>query len=116
KWLKTRRAEPGITLLSSRYLHVVQARWRQKMNAILSLPMPYKVARTMLWRQAFSGITCSNNVDWKALAEQLKVSGGEIQQLAKGAVAIAQSKNAKTITLSHIQQAIKQRGLTTNLT
>ncbi len=115
QWLKTRKTEPGLTLLSSRYLHVVQARWRQQMNAILSLPMPYKVARTMLWRQAFSGIACSDSIDWTELAAQLKVSGKEIRQLAEGAVAIAQSKNAKTITLIHIQQAIKQRGLSVNL-
>jgi len=115
QWLQTRKAEPGLTLLSSRYLHLVQAKWRQQMNAILSLPMPYKVARKMLWRQAFSGIACSDSIDWMAIAAQLKVSGGEIQLLGEAAIAIAQTKNAKTVTLSHIQQAIKQRGLSVTL-
>ncbi|MEL6939455.1 MAG: AAA family ATPase [Cyanobacteria bacterium J06598_1] len=113
QWLHARQTEAGITLLSTRYLHTVQARWRQQIENTITLPMPYKVARKMLWRQAFSGITCSSKIDWIELAAQLKVSGGEIQQLAESAVAIAQNKNAKTIKLSHIQQAIKQRGLST---
>jgi len=115
QWLQTRQAEPGLTLLSSRYLHLVQAKWRQQMNAIFSLPIPYKVARKMLWRQAFAGIACSDSINWMAIAAQLKVSGGEIQLLAEAAIAIAQSKKAKTITISHIQQAIKQRGLSVTL-
>ncbi|MEM9948552.1 MAG: AAA family ATPase [Cyanobacteria bacterium P01_D01_bin.36] len=115
QWLQTRKSEPGLTLLSSRYLHVVQAKWRQQMDAILSLPMPYKVARKMMWRQAFAGISCSDTIDWSSLAAQLKVSGGEIQVLAEAAIAIAQSKKAKTMTIGHIQQAIKQRGLSVTL-
>ncbi|MGD1895556.1 MAG: AAA family ATPase [Phormidesmis sp.] len=115
QWLTARKSEPGITLLSARYLHTVQARWRQQIEATVSLPMPYKVARKMMWRQAFSGITCSSKIDWMDLATQLKVSGGEIQLLAEGAIAIAQSKNAKTVKLSHIQQAMKQRGLSVTI-
>lgn len=115
QWLKARQSEPGITMLSTRYLHTVQARWRQQIDNTITLPIPYKVARKMLWRQAFSGVACSSKVDWMALAAQLKISGGEIKMLAEGAIAIAQSKNAKTIKLSHIQQAIKQRGLSTTI-
>ncbi|MEO1622657.1 MAG: AAA family ATPase [Cyanobacteria bacterium J06632_3] len=111
QWLQSRRSQAGLTLLSTRYLHLVQARWRQRMDAILTLPLPYKAARTMMWRQAFSGITCSTKIDWATLAAQLKVTGGEITAIAQEAIAIAQSKNAKSITFSHIQQATKQRGL-----
>ncbi|MEO1387805.1 MAG: ATP-binding protein [Cyanobacteria bacterium J06634_6] len=115
QWLHIRKAAPCLTMLSARYLHVVQAHWRQQTESIIALPMPYKVARKIMWRQAFSGIACSDKIDWVELAKQLKVSGGEIQVLAESAVAIAQTKHAKTITLSHIQQAIKQRGLSATI-
>lgn len=111
QWLAARKREPGVTMLSTRYLHTVQARWRQQMDSTVMLPIPYKVARKMMWRQAFSGVVCSAKIDWMALAAQLKISGGEIRMMAEGAIAIAQAKNAKAIKLCHIQQAIKQRGL-----
>ncbi|MGB3297732.1 MAG: hypothetical protein WBA76_05640 [Phormidesmis sp.] len=109
QWLQQRQRSPGMTFLSTRYLHTVKAQWRQQMNAVLTLPMPNKAARTILWRQAFAGIVCSSKIDWQVLAGQMKISGGEIQLIAYDALAIAQSKNAKTITLGHIQQAIAQR-------
>ncbi|MEL7495098.1 MAG: hypothetical protein AAGJ95_14225, partial [Cyanobacteria bacterium J06554_11] len=77
--------------------------------------VPHKAARKLIWWQAFSGIACSSKLDWMDLAAQLKVTGGEISAIAQQAIAIAQAKNAKSITLSHIQQAIKQRGLSTTL-
>ncbi|KPQ35599.1 MAG: ATPase family associated with various cellular activities (AAA) [Phormidesmis priestleyi Ana] len=109
QWLEKRQASPGLTFLSTRYAHTVKAKWRQQMDVIFTLPMPHKAARMTLWRQAFAGIVCSDKIDWSALAEQLKVSGGEIQLIAHDALAIAQSKNAKTITMRHIQTAIAQR-------
>ena len=87
-----------------------KARWRQQMDAVLTLPMPNRTERKILWRQAFAGIICSPEIDWIGLAKQLKISGGEIRVLAQAAVAIAQSKNAETVTLGHIQQVIEQRG------
>ncbi len=109
QWLQQRQQSPGMTFLSTRYLHTVRVQWRQQMDAVLTLPMPNKAARTILWRQAFAGIVCSSKIDWAVLAGQMKISGGDIQLIAYDALAIAQSKNAKTITLGHIQQAIEQR-------
>lgn len=110
QWLQARQAEAGLTLLSTRYLHTVKAKWRQRMDSVLTLPLPHKRSRGMLWRQSFSGITCAGKIDWDELAKSLKLSGGDIQQVAWDAIAIAQSKHAKTITLSHIQQALSQAG------
>ncbi|MEL6814706.1 MAG: hypothetical protein AAFP03_07820 [Cyanobacteria bacterium J06598_3] len=110
RWLHSRHSEAGLTLLSTRHLHTVKAKWRQQMDTVLTLPLPRKRSRSMLWRQAFAGITCSDKIDWDELAKSLKLSGGEIQQVAWDAIAIAQSKNAKTITPSHIQQALNQAG------
>jgi hypothetical protein len=112
QWLQQRQQSPGLTLFSSRYLHTLKAQWRQQMGTILTLPSPSKAARTILWRQAFTGIVCSSKIDWVALAKQVRLSGGEIQRVAYDALAIAQSKNAKTITLSHIQQALDNRAST----
>ena len=109
RWLQQRQSSAGLVLLSSRHLHTIKAQWRQQMDAVVTLPFPHRVARTTLWRQAFAGISCSSKIDWVALAKEMKLSGGEIQAVAWDALAIAQSKNAKTITLKHIQQALNQR-------
>ncbi|MBE9063948.1 AAA family ATPase [cf. Phormidesmis sp. LEGE 11477] len=115
QWLQQRRNAPSLTLFSTRYLHTVKASWRQQMDMISTLPLPHKMARQTLLRQAFSGIVCSDQIDWESLAVQMKLSGGELSAIAQAAVAIAQSKHAKTVTFSHIQQAIKRRGLSINL-
>ena len=111
QWLHQRQLSPGLTLLSARYVHTVQARWRQQLDATITFPIPHKAARKMLWRQALAGITCSDKIDWMLLAAQLKLPGGLIGAIAQDAIIIAQSKNAKNITFSHIQQALKQRDL-----
>lgn len=109
QWLHHRQTSPGLTLLSARYAHTIKAHWRQQMDAVLTLPFPNKNARTILWRQAFAGIMCSDKLDWDWIAKQLKLSGGAIESIGRDAIAIAQSKNAKAITLSHLQQALAQR-------
>ncbi|MEM6449565.1 MAG: hypothetical protein AAF703_04530 [Cyanobacteria bacterium P01_D01_bin.105] len=109
QWLYKRQTSPGLTILGTRYIHTVKAHWRQQMDAVLTLPFPHKNARMMLWRQAFAGITCHDNVNWEMLAKQLKLSGGDIESVARDAIVIAQSKHAKAISLSHIQQALAQR-------
>ncbi len=109
RWLQQRQSSAGLTLLSSRYLHTVKAQWRQQMDAVVTLPFPHRTARITLWRQAFAGISCSEKIDWATLTKEMRLSGGEIQAVAWDALAIAQSKNAKTITLKHIQQALNQR-------
>lgn len=108
QWLQQRQTSPGITLLSAHYLHTIRSQWRQQMDAIVTLPLPHKRARMMLWRRAFSGIVCSADVDWGLLAKQLKISGGDIRAIAQSAVALAQAKNAETVTLGCVQQAIAQ--------
>jgi hypothetical protein len=113
QWLQRRQAAAGLTLLSCRYLHSVKAQWRQQMDSVLTLPLPHRTARAMLWQQAFAGIACSPKIDWVWLAKQQQITGGEIQLLAREAVAIAQAKNAKAISFSHIQQAFNQRGRST---
>ena len=109
QWLHQRHTSPGLTLLSARYIHTLRASWRQQMDTILTLPLPNKSARKLLWRQAFTGIVC-DEIDWDKLAGQLKLSGGSISNIAKVAVMIAQHKNAKAIRISHIEKAITQRG------
>lgn len=109
RWLQLRQTAPGLTILSARYLHTLRAMWRQQFDRTLTLPVPRKAARTILWRQAFSGISCSQDIAWAELARQLKITGGEINLIAQAAIALAQSKNADTITPAHIQQAIAQR-------
>ncbi|MEL6470167.1 MAG: AAA family ATPase [Cyanobacteria bacterium J06623_4] len=116
QWLQQRKSAAGLTLLSARSSHLVRARWRQQIDSTLTLPVPHKAARKIMWWQAFAGIACHSKLDWMGLAAQLKVTGGEIDAIAQQAIAIAQAKNAKSITLSHIQQAIKQRGFSVVLT
>ena len=115
QWLQQRQNEPSLTLFSARYLHTIRASWRQQMTMIATLPLPHKAARKMLLRQAFGGVVCSDQIDWESLAAQMKLSGGELRAIAEAAVAIAQSKHAKTITFHHIQQAVKRKGLSINL-
>ncbi len=83
------RLSVGVQGYVRRVIGNVKARWRQQMDAVLTLPLPYPAEREIFWRQALSSVACSPKTDWLSLAKQLKISGGEIRALAQAAVAIA---------------------------
>jgi hypothetical protein len=106
-WVVQRRQQPGLTLLSSAHLQSVRPSWRQAMTGSIEFPRPDAAARTVLWQRAIpTGIKKERSLRWPAIAQQLALTGGEIEALAKTAVALAQQADPPLLTLDCLQQAL----------
>jgi hypothetical protein len=107
-----RQSLAGITFLSVQHLSSVKIYWRTQLAQILELPFPDRKARQQLWQQAFpSPILQNTKIDWPRLAQQWRLTGGEIQAIAQAATvaAIAESPTAPRLKLHHIQQALRRK-------
>ncbi|MEM8805703.1 MAG: AAA family ATPase [Cyanobacteria bacterium P01_G01_bin.38] len=99
----------GLVLLAVRYRHSVRASWRQRIDAIVELPVPDAELRSQLWQQSLPhGIRWSAYIDLDAIAKQLKLTGGQIHQITQTALALA--NGGSTVKLDHLQQALTQQG------
>ncbi|MBE9135907.1 ATP-binding protein [Nodosilinea sp. LEGE 07088] len=106
-WVVQRRQQPGLTLLSSTYLQSVKPSWRQAMTGIVEFPRPDVAARTVLWQRAIPpGIKKERTLRWPTIAQQLALTGGEIEALAQTAVALARQAEPPLLTLDCLQQAL----------
>lgn len=111
-----RRQLAGVTLLSDRQPTAVQLQWRQHLDQVLPFPMPNANDRGLLWQQAFPPqIPLSPNLDWKALADQLPLTGGAIKTLAHEAILYAATCDASHLDMSHIAHVLMQHGKTLKL-
>ena len=106
QWITHRQGQLGLTLLAADPLHSVKLSWRQRCDAVVSLPMPASQARKALWKQALPpDLPLHRSLRWTTLA-QLPLSGGDIQTLARTAVALARQEPSPSLTQAHVQQAL----------
>ncbi|MBW4652822.1 MAG: hypothetical protein KME20_07320 [Kaiparowitsia implicata GSE-PSE-MK54-09C] len=107
------RQTAGITLLAVPRLESVAIAWQHRIPHRIAFAMPAPEARLQLWQQAFSpSLPLSDTLPWAALAQQLVLSGGDIQAIAQTARVFQQQADDEMLTLSHLQQAIAQHGHT----
>lgn len=109
QFFNDRRRVAGVTLFSGLYPNTAQARWRQQMDLLLTLPMPTLSDRLQLWKQAFPPhIEIDPDLDWQALATH-RLTGGQIRAIAHDAALYAASMNT-TVSNHSLRQALCQRG------
>jgi predicted NACHT family NTPase len=122
QWLQQRRQQPGLTILTLRYRHLIPAAWRQRFDVVLDLPSPTATQRQQLWQQALS-LTSQGEDDsrdaWqrqlRMLAQKLPLTGGQINAIAQTAIDLAQTAGTAVVQLPQLQQALVQHGQTVHL-
>ncbi|MEL6382407.1 MAG: hypothetical protein AAFQ89_08035 [Cyanobacteria bacterium J06626_18] len=107
QWWQWRQRHYGLTLVAAHTLTAVRASWRQRFDGILTLPRPDEKARRRLWAQSFPPDRKTRSVDWDALAQQVSLTGGEIQVIAQTASMDLQARNQSTLTLRALRDAIQ---------
>ncbi|MGF1521439.1 MAG: hypothetical protein ACFBSF_03865 [Leptolyngbyaceae cyanobacterium] len=106
QWWQWRQQHYGLTLVAAHTLTAVRASWRQKFDCILTLPRPDAKARCRLWKQSFPPELKIRNLDWDTLAQQLPLTGGEIQAITQTASMDLKARNQSTLTLRALRDAI----------
>lgn len=105
-----RRQFPAITLFSVNHSASVQVRWQRQIDQQIHFALPNATERLLLWQGVFSPqVPLEPTINWPALAE-LPLNAGEIQIIAQEAICYAAAENAGAVSLSHILQALAQRG------
>ena len=106
QWLTQRQGDPGLTLLAADPLHRVTLAWRQRCDGVLHLPMPSPSVRKALWKHALPADLPLHRGLTQTLLAQLPLSGGDIQTLARTAVALAHQARSPHLTQAHVHQAL----------
>ncbi len=107
---RQRQARPCLTILSTTLPARIARNWLQRCDRGLDFPRPDTEARTQLWRQAFPPeVLLDRRISWSQLAHQGKLTGGQIQAIARDALLYAKTEQKTRITLSHIQRAWAQQ-------
>ncbi|MGJ3245515.1 MAG: hypothetical protein ACFE0I_05495 [Elainellaceae cyanobacterium] len=101
-----------LTLFSVRMIESVSLSWRRQARWVLQFPQPDGSARLILWKHAFPPeAPMSHDIDWKALAQDYSLTGGQIRAIAREAALVAAADQASQITMDSILQALTQRAV-----
>jgi ATP-dependent 26S proteasome regulatory subunit len=78
------------------------------MHFIIEFPFPNKEHRRQIWDVVFPDeAPISEQVDFDLLAQEIKLAGGNIKNIAVGAAFYA-AANGKVITLDHLWKAARR--------
>ncbi|MEO0458110.1 MAG: AAA family ATPase [Cyanobacteria bacterium P01_A01_bin.114] len=112
QWLNQLGRQSGrLVLLAVRYRHSIRTSWRQRMDVIVELPMPDAELRSQLWQQSLpQGVRWSAYIDLEMIAHQLKITGGQINQIVQTAMVL--NDGGTTVKLDCLQQSLTQHGYT----
>ncbi|MDB9524494.1 hypothetical protein PN498_00715 [Oscillatoria sp. CS-180] len=101
------RKQFGLTLVSVKSLETVRPSWRQSFDGILHFPRPDKKGRCRLWAQSFAPEFNTQRLSWSELAEQLPLTGGDIQTIAQTIQLDLQERQRSTVTLQALRDALR---------
>ncbi|MGD1942241.1 MAG: hypothetical protein ACFB0G_13100 [Leptolyngbyaceae cyanobacterium] len=101
------RQQFGLTLVTVTDLARVRPSWRQQFDTVLTFPHPQAKARHRLWQQAFDPDVNIDKLDWAAIAQQLPLTGGEIQAIAQTIQLDLQARGRHAVTLTALRDALQ---------
>lgn len=111
KFWTERRQKSAATCLTVTQSEAVQSCWRSQLDYLLEFPPLDQTDRWLLWQKVFPAqVPLEPTINWKDLAEQLNLDEAQIRGVAQSAIAHAAAADAQQVGLSHILQALEQRG------
>lgn len=107
-WQQRQRFQ-GLTLFCVEGRQQVKPSLMQRCHRVLEFPIPQVSDRLRLWRQAFpSTLSLDPQIPWEQLAKRWKLTGGEIEAIARQAVCNAELIQTSTLTGEHLIQSWQQ--------
>ncbi len=103
------RKQFALTFVAVQRLEQVLPSWRHRFDGVLTFPRPNTAARQRLWQQAFDPELRLDKVDWRMIARQWPLTGGEIAEVARLAQRDVRSRGQTTITLTALRNAYQLR-------
>jgi SpoVK/Ycf46/Vps4 family AAA+-type ATPase len=107
---------PGVVILASNLSQNIDSAFARRMHYVIDFPMPDAAHREQLWRGMIPACApLGEDVDFRFLAGQFPLSGGEIRNVSLEAAFLA-AQDGRVIRMHHLVQAmarqvLKQGGL-----
>jgi SpoVK/Ycf46/Vps4 family AAA+-type ATPase len=107
---------PGVVILASNLSQNIDSAFARRMHYVIEFPMPDPALRERLWRGMFPArAPLGEDVDFRFLAGQFPLTGGEIRNVSLEAAFLA-AQDGRVIRMQHLVQAmarqvLKQGGL-----
>ena len=96
----------GIVILATNNIQNIDTAFMRRIRYVLTFELPDKKTREAIWREAFGeNIPLSEDIDFKYLAGQFDLSGGEIKNIVLNAVFYGASGGG-VVTMDHIMKAV----------
>jgi hypothetical protein len=109
QFLHHRQTNCNITLLAVESTQPIKPSWQRNFTIRMEFPIPDPQSRLQLWQQAFPDqAPIAVEMNWTAIAQQFRLTGGEIRAIAREAALLAAAESTDaTITMRHLLQACR---------
>jgi ATP-dependent 26S proteasome regulatory subunit len=98
----------GVVILASNYQRNIDEAFTRRIRFIIEFPFPDDDYRRRIWQKVFPEHTpLGEDIDFDFLAHKLKLSGGNIRNIALGAAFLA-AGNGGRVEMSHVVCAAKR--------
>jgi len=94
----------GISILATNYLQNIDEAFMRRLNYIIRFPFPDEAERERLWRRIFPEETPLAELDYAFLTQKLRLSGGQIKNIAVTAAFLAGGAG-ESVGMKHILKA-----------
>jgi SpoVK/Ycf46/Vps4 family AAA+-type ATPase len=98
----------GITILTTNLVQNLDEAFTRRIRFIIEFPFPDVENRLEIWRHAFPKETpVSSDVNFAAIAQQFKLAGGNIRNIALSAAFLA-AEAGQSVNMAHLLQATRR--------
>jgi SpoVK/Ycf46/Vps4 family AAA+-type ATPase len=99
----------GVVILSTNYKRNIDEAFIRRMQFIVNFPFPDAEYRHEIWKKAFpEQVPRSNDIDFKFLASNLQISGGNIKNIVINSAFLAAQNAKRPVSMSDIILATKR--------
>ncbi|HVG43110.1 MAG TPA: ATP-binding protein [Longimicrobium sp.] len=100
---------PGIVVLATNLRKNIDEAFARRMHYVVEFPLPDDAHREQLWRGMFpERIPLEKGVDFRFLARQFPLSGGDIRNVALEAAFLA-AQDGRVVTMRHLVTAVARQ-------
>lgn len=97
----------GITILTTNLVQNLDEAFTRRLRFIIEFPFPDVEHRLNIWKGVFPSETPIAPFDFEAIAQQFKLAGGNIANIALAAAFLA-AESGQSINMAHLLQATKR--------
>jgi SpoVK/Ycf46/Vps4 family AAA+-type ATPase len=99
----------GVVILSTNYRRNIDEAFIRRMQFIVNFPLPDAEYRLEIWKKAFpEQVPRSEDIDFKFLANNLQISGGNIKNIVINSAFLAAKNGKRPVSMSEIILATKR--------